>query len=138
MEQSPAPGTRVASKWLQDRRLLVDDRCMARLSFPTAFLAEFRGVEAASSFPNRETGETVHRPATLKLERAMPNGDVLPVEVPLRQEVALGFHVDDLKRGELVSVVGEVNVWSGRNGGGYFLSVGTIDRVSKNGEHTKA
>jgi hypothetical protein len=107
---------------------------MPRLSYPTALIAEFRGVEEASSFVNRETGEQVQRPATLKLEREMPGGDVLPIEVPLRSDVELGFHLSELQRGELLQLVGEVVTWSGRDGkGGAWLQVVSLHRASSNG-----
>jgi len=106
---------------------------MARVQFPTSLEVEFRGVEPASSFVNKQTGELVERPAALKLERELEDGDVMPLQISLREDVEVDFEADDLKRGEKLHLEGEVNCWAGKNGSGGFFLVPTSLRRAKAG-----
>jgi len=83
---------------------------MAKLSLPVSFTAEFRGREQAKSFTDRETGELVAIGENLKLERETPEGDAIPIQVRVRDELHVGdgLSLDALKKGDQVQVEGEV------------------------------
>jgi hypothetical protein len=94
---------------------------MARQSFPTAFVAEVRGVSAPSEFTDRSTGELVKLGPVVKLERELEGGaDVETYELRINDSVASASDVvaGQLKRGALVEVHGDAVIGGGN--GGYF------------------
>lgn len=83
---------------------------MAKLQLPVTFPAEYRGREQAKSFADRETGELVSLGENLKFERETPEGDAIPIQVRIRDELHLGVGVDiaKLKKGDTLVIEGEV------------------------------
>jgi hypothetical protein len=90
---------------------------MASQSFPTAFIAEVRGIRPGGEFTANDTGELVKYAPQLKVDRAMPDGDcefyalrVTPAVTEL-SDVVLG----QLERGDEVEVHGDAVVGDGQS-----------------------
>lgn len=81
---------------------------MAALRWPLRLLAEYRGVEAASQFTDRETGEVRDIPAKLKFEVETDGGDVQLLVVPASQldKARPTIAPDELNRGDRVELSG--------------------------------
>lgn len=78
------------------------------MRLPFSFLAEYRGVEAASSFTRKDTGEVVDVPAKFRFEYEDPSGTLELISVSQSQlDRAEGAgDVAALKRGQLVRLQG--------------------------------
>src|SRR4051794_25449865 len=84
---------------------------MPAQSFPTAFVAEFRGVAPGGEFTDDDGLQVVYGPK-VKLERASDEGDVNVYELRVNAKVAAASTVKpaELKRGDSVEVHGEAVV----------------------------
>jgi hypothetical protein len=80
---------------------------MPRRTYPVEFTAELRGVQPASSFVNRETGEQVQLAPTLQVEAQQDDGSVELHNVRLSDRVRCAVKVPDMVRGLRVRVMGE-------------------------------
>lgn len=89
---------------------------MAAGGIPSDYVYELRGVQPASQFVNRDTGQLVDVPAKAKLEYQLPDGDVAMLELSGKAfERATGsFDFNTAERGDLVRLVGRVR--DGDNG----------------------
>ena len=93
---------------------------MARQSFPTAFVAEFRGQAPGGEF-NNDAGERVTYGPALKFERVKADGDVEFYTLRANPAVQQASDVQpaSLKRGAKIELHGEA-VLSDNGGSSYF------------------
>jgi hypothetical protein len=78
-----------------------------RKTYPVEFKAELRGVQPASEFTNRETGELVKLAPTLQLEACNEDGSVELHQVRLSEKLHTLLKPADFVRGLLVRVRGD-------------------------------
>jgi hypothetical protein len=84
---------------------------MARKTYDTEFVAEYRGREQAREFTASDTGELVKLGEVLKLERQLgsDSDDVQVEEIRLGLDgVTYNLDMASMKRGQMVRVVGTV------------------------------
>lgn len=103
---------------------------MARTTFPTTFLAEFRGWEPGRSFVAKDSGELVELPPVLKVERDVTDPetgclDVQPIALRVRDDVSTDFDPKQLKRGDQLLVSAEV---AASRDSGLYLQLQSVTR----------
>ena len=97
------------------------------MEIPVDVVLELRGVQPASTFVARDTGEKVEVPAKGKFEFELPDGNVGNIELSATQiaKASGDFDFNGAQRGDQVRVVGVT-----RNGErGAYLQVLTAERV---------
>ncbi len=91
---------------------------MAKQSYPVVFSAEYRGPGSdGGQFTREETGEVVSYGPQIMLERESMDGELCQYQFRLNDSVEITFDPATLKRGEMLTLAGEV-VLNGR--AGYF------------------
>lgn len=81
---------------------------MAATRWPLSLIAEYRGVEAASQYTDRETGDVRDIPAKLKFEVETSDGDVqmLVVSASQLEKARPTIVVEELQRGHRLQLSG--------------------------------
>jgi hypothetical protein len=78
-----------------------------RKSYPVEFVAELRGIQPASEFTARDTGELVKLAPTLQLECDNDDGSVELHHVRLSDRLVTSLRNSDFVRGLVVRVKGD-------------------------------
>ncbi len=102
------------------------------LKLPLQFEAEFRGAERnRAAFKDRETGEDVQPPDSIKLEIDYPNGDVdlMVVSASQFERCDPPFNEGALKRGDRLLVTGLAVVQDRQSGRDSYVRFESVTRL---------